>query len=158
PHVDWESGEVRLLTEAREWTADGRPRRAGVSSFGVSGTNAHIIVEEAPAEEPVTVERAVSAGPVPVVLSARNEVALRVQAERLRTHLVSRPDLSVLDTAYSLVTSRALLERRAVVVASDREELLARLAGVSAESGVGGKSAFLFTGQGSQRAGMGLEL
>ncbi|WP_039947924.1 hypothetical protein, partial [Streptomyces sp. NRRL S-118] len=71
--------------------------------------------------------------------------------------LVSRPDLSVLDTAYSLVTSRALLDRRAVVVAADRDELLARLAEVSAEQGVGGKSAFLFTGQGSQRARMGLE-
>ncbi|MFF9869139.1 SDR family NAD(P)-dependent oxidoreductase [Streptomyces sp. NPDC013953] len=158
PHVDWESGEVRLLTEAREWASDGRPRRAGVSSFGVSGTNAHIIVEEAPAEEPVSVERAVDAGPVPVVLSARNDAALWAQAERLRSHLVSRPDLAVVDTAYSLVMSRALLERRAVVVASDREELLARLAEVSAEQGVGGKSAFLFTGQGSQRARMGLEL
>ncbi|MFJ8587851.1 type I polyketide synthase [Streptomyces sp. NPDC093595] len=158
PHVNWESGEVRLLTEARKWAVDGRPRRAGISSFGVSGTNAHIIVEEAPAEEPVAVEPAVSAGPVPVVVSARNDAALRDQAGRLRSHLLSRPELSVVDTAYSLVTSRALLDRRAVVVAADREELLARLAEVSAEAGVGGKSAFLFTGQGSQRARMGLEL
>ncbi|QNP65820.1 SDR family NAD(P)-dependent oxidoreductase [Streptomyces genisteinicus] len=160
-HVDWESGEVRLLTETRKWAAeDGRPRRAGISSFGVSGTNAHIIVEEAPAaEEPAPVERTVSGAPVPVVVSARTDAALTAQVERLRVQVLARPELSLLDTAYSLVTSRALLERRAVVVASDREELLARLGDVAAgEPGVGGKSAFLFTGQGSQRRGMGLEL
>ncbi|MGW2118596.1 SDR family NAD(P)-dependent oxidoreductase, partial [Streptomyces zhihengii] len=159
PHVDWESGEVRLLTEAREWAAEGgRPRRAGVSSFGVSGTNAHIIVEEAPAAE-VPAERAAFGAPVPVVLSARTDAALTAQVERLRAQVLARPEVSLLDTAYSLVTSRALLERRAVVVASDRDELLARLADVAvSESGVGGKSAFLFTGQGSQRKGMGLEL
>ncbi|QNP65818.1 type I polyketide synthase [Streptomyces genisteinicus] len=161
PHVEWESGAVRLLTEARKWAAEGgRPRRAGVSSFGVSGTNAHIIVEEAPAaEEPAPVERTVSGAPVPVVVSARTDAALTAQVERLRVQVLARPELSLLDTAYSLVTSRALLERRAVVVASDREELLARLGDVAAgEPGVGGKSAFLFTGQGSQRRGMGLEL
>uniref|UniRef100_UPI0035ADE442 type I polyketide synthase n=1 Tax=Streptomyces sp. AC558_RSS880 TaxID=2823687 RepID=UPI0035ADE442 len=118
PHVDWESGQVRLLTEAREWQVEGRPRRAGVSSFGVSGTNAHLILEEAPAEErsgeaPVDVTR--PAGAVPVLLSARNDEALRAQAERLRAHLVARPELSVADVAYSLVASRALLDRRAVV-------------------------------------------
>ncbi|AZM55232.1 beta-ketoacyl synthase [Streptomyces sp. WAC 01529] len=160
PHVDWDSGEVRLLTEAQDWAVDGRPRRAGVSSFGVSGTNAHIIVEEAPAEEaPVAVERVVPVAPVPMVLSGRTDAALRAQVERLREHVAARPELAVTDTAYSLVTSRALLDRRAVVVASDRAELLARLGEVSGgESAVGGKSAFLFTGQGSQRAGMGLEL
>ncbi|MFF7977470.1 beta-ketoacyl synthase N-terminal-like domain-containing protein, partial [Streptomyces sp. NPDC007905] len=162
PHVDWESGEVRLLTEGREWRTEGRPRRAGVSSFGVSGTNAHIIVEEAPAEAPsedALGEVTRPAGAVPVVLSARNDVALRAQAERLRAHVASQPEVSVVDTAYSLVTSRALLDRRAVVVAGDRDELLARLGEVSAgDAAVAGKSAFLFTGQGSQRRGMGLEL
>nr|APD71614.1 type I polyketide synthase 8 [Streptomyces sp.] len=159
PHVDWESGRVELLTEAREWSANGRPRRAGVSSFGVSGTNTHIIVEEAPVAEPVADERTAPASPLPVVLSGRTDVALQAQVERLRSHLVAQPELSVVDTAYSLVSSRALLERRAVVVAADRDELLARLAEVTAgESAVGGKSAFLFTGQGSQRSGMGLEL
>ncbi|MET9110736.1 type I polyketide synthase, partial [Streptomyces zhihengii] len=158
-HVDWESGEVRLLTEARKWAAEeGRPRRAGISSFGVSGTNAHIIVEEAPAPE-VPAERAAFGAPVPVVVSARTDAALTAQVDRLRAQVLARPEVSLLDTAYSLVTSRALLERRAVVVASDRDELLARLGDVAAsESGVGGKSAFLFTGQGSQRRGMGLEL
>ncbi|WP_158828222.1 ketoacyl-synthetase C-terminal extension domain-containing protein, partial [Streptomyces sp. NRRL S-118] len=99
PHIDWHSGRVELLTEAREWQVEGRPRRAGVSSFGVSGTNAHLILEEAPAEEPSEDAPAEEvrrpAGAVPVVLSARNDAALRAQAERLRSHLVSRPDLSV---------------------------------------------------------------
>ncbi|TXS58175.1 type I polyketide synthase, partial [Streptomyces sp. t39] len=132
PHVDWESGEVRLLTEAREWTADGRPRRAGVSSFGVSGTNAHIIVEEAPvAEVPAPVERTAPVVPVPVVVSARTDEALRAQIERLRERVAADVDVSVADVALSSVTSRALLERRAVVVASDRDELLARLAGLA---------------------------
>ncbi|MFI9825525.1 SDR family NAD(P)-dependent oxidoreductase, partial [Streptomyces sp. NPDC052013] len=163
PHVDWESGRVELLMEAREWSApEGRPRRAGVSSFGVSGTNAHLILEEAPAEEaagetPVEVVR--PAGAVPVVLSARSDAALGAQAVRVRERVAADPDVSVVDTAYSLVTSRALLDRRAVVVASDRDELLVRLAEItSGEPAVGGKSAFLFTGQGSQRPGMGLEL
>ncbi|ATW52895.1 polyketide synthase [Streptomyces peucetius subsp. caesius ATCC 27952] len=169
PHVDWESGRVELLTEAREWSVAGRPRRAGVSSFGVSGTNAHLILEEAPAGAPVEepagepagdapAEVLRPAGAVPVVLSGRTDEALQAQVQRLRAHLVSQPELSVADTAYSLVTSRALLERRAVVVAGDRDELLSRLAEVSAGSGVAGKSAFLFTGQGSQRPGMGVEL
>ncbi|KJS52455.1 hypothetical protein VM98_31330, partial [Streptomyces rubellomurinus subsp. indigoferus] len=159
PHIDWEAGEVELLTEARAWSAvEGRPRRAGVSSFGVSGTNAHIIVEEAPAEVPGALPVPVTT-PVPVVLSARTDAALRAQAERLRSHLLARPELLVADVALSSVTSRALLERRAVVVAARRDELIERLAAVAAGTGaVGGKSAFLFTGQGSQRAGMGLEL
>ncbi|KJS52250.1 hypothetical protein VM98_32655, partial [Streptomyces rubellomurinus subsp. indigoferus] len=156
------SGRVELLTEARDWPAGERPRRAGVSSFGVSGTNAHLIVEEAPAEEPAEnpeAEVVRPAGTVPVVLSARTDAALRAQAERLRAHLLAKPELSVADVAFSATTSRALLERRAVVVASGREELLERLSAVTAGTpGVGGKSAFLFTGQGSQRAGMGLEL
>ncbi|WP_307822135.1 CurL C-terminal domain-containing protein, partial [Streptomyces coffeae] len=124
----------------------------------MSGTNAHIIVEEAPAEELVAEERTAPATPLPVVVSARTDTALRAQVARLRSHLVSRPDLSVVDTAYSLVTTRAPLDRRAVMVAGDRDELLARLGEVSAESGVAGQAAFLFTGQGSQRSGMGLEL
>ncbi|MEU3459409.1 SDR family NAD(P)-dependent oxidoreductase [Streptomyces sp. NPDC006733] len=160
PHVDWDSGRVELLTEPRQWSAKGRPRRAGVSSFGVSGTNTHIIVEEAPAEEPATAERTAPAAPIPVVLSARTEVALREQAQRLRERVAADAETSVLDVGFSSVSSRALLDHRAVVVAASRDELLSRLSDVSAESGVGvpGKTAFLFTGQGSQRSGMGLEL
>ncbi|MFF2026872.1 SDR family NAD(P)-dependent oxidoreductase [Streptomyces sp. NPDC058171] len=165
PHVDWASGGVELLREAREWRSEGRPRRAGVSSFGVSGTNAHIIVEEAPVEDAAAAE-GVSSGStrlaaVPVVVSGRSDAALRAQVERLRSFVIEQPDVSVADVAFSLVGSRALLERRAVVVAAGRDELLARLADVSTgegESSVAGKSAFLFAGQGSQRVGMGLGL
>ncbi|WP_031080809.1 acyltransferase domain-containing protein, partial [Streptomyces sp. NRRL S-118] len=158
---NWSAGQVELLTESREWSVSDRPRRAGVSSFGISGTNAHVIVEEAPAhtpaEEPAAVER--PAGAAPVVLSARTDTALRAQAERLRARLVAEPEWSVADTAFSSVRTRALLERRAVVTASGREELLAGLAALTAgEAEAGGRTAFLFTGQGSQRARMGIEL
>ncbi|MFH8371867.1 SDR family NAD(P)-dependent oxidoreductase, partial [Streptomyces sp. NPDC018031] len=141
PHVDWESGDVQLLTEAQEWAAPSdRPRRAGVSSFGVSGTNAHVILEEAPAEDRQPAEEPAErpAGAVPVLVSGRSEDALRAQAERLRARLLADPELGLADLGFSSVTSRALLERRAVVVASDRAELLAGLAAVAAGEPAGG--------------------
>ncbi|MFD2619858.1 type I polyketide synthase, partial [Streptomyces chumphonensis] len=163
PHVDWNAGRVELLTDRRPWaTPTGRPRRAGVSSFGISGTNAHVILEQAPAEAEVPGEDVRPPAAVPVLLSGRGPAALRAQAERLRAHLVDRPELSVPDVGHATATTRALLDERAVVVASDRDELLAGLAAVAAEDtggrAVGGRTAFLFTGQGSQRAAMGLEL
>ncbi|MFI9824556.1 alpha/beta fold hydrolase [Streptomyces sp. NPDC052013] len=170
PHIDWESGEVELLTEPREWTGRGRPRRAGVSSFGVSGTNAHIIVEEAPAEAPAEEGRAVPALPAtPVLLSARTEAAVRAQAERLRRHLLDHPGLALPDLAYSQLTTRARLEHHAVLVAADRDELAAELAafavGDVTEHTASGRPpataarpVFVFPGQGAQWEGMAVEL
>ncbi|WP_282613094.1 beta-ketoacyl synthase N-terminal-like domain-containing protein, partial [Streptomyces sp. GESEQ-35] len=87
PHVEWGAGRVRLLAEAREWPEVGRPRRAGVSSFGISGTNAHVILEQAPAEEPVQEAGQDSGLPVVWPVSAKTPAALRVQAARLAAYV-----------------------------------------------------------------------
>ncbi|MEV3966125.1 SDR family NAD(P)-dependent oxidoreductase [Nocardia sp. NPDC050193] len=170
PHVDWSSGDVRVLTEAQPWPAGGRVRRAGVSSFGVSGTNAHAILEEAPAartERPAPVAGAVPELPVPLLVSASSAAGLRAQAQRLRDWWAAHPDTPAWDIAASLVESRAQLEWRAAIVGTGREELLAGLTGLAAGTdaaavaeGVAGlgRTAFLFTGQGAQRAGMGADL
>ncbi|MGW7256866.1 SDR family NAD(P)-dependent oxidoreductase [Streptomyces sp. NPDC054834] len=159
PHVDWEAGNVRLLTEAVEWPAGERPRRAGVSSFGLSGTNAHVILEEAPAGEPAAAEERAELPLVPVVVTARTPQALAEQAARLRALVEADEELSLTDLAFSTVTSRTLHEQRAVVVAESREELLEGLSAPAVSGGrVDGKTAFLFTGQGAQRLGMGREL
>src|SRR5829696_4095735 len=98
PHVDWSAGQVTLQTEAEPWPAGDRPRRAGVSSFGISGTNAHVIIEEAPELEEAPAERLVAAPPVvPVLVSGKGEAALRAQADRLRDHLLARPELDLID-------------------------------------------------------------
>ncbi|WP_240045134.1 type I polyketide synthase [Streptomyces alboflavus] len=176
-HVDWEAGSVELLTEAREWAErdGGVPRRAGVSSFGVSGTNAHVIVEQAPSAESVeAVEPVELVGPVldaplttvvPWVVSGRSAEALRAQAERLREHVAGHADLEAAGVGWSLLSGRAALEHRAVVLGEGREEFLGGLGviasggpGVVAGSVVEGRLGVVFTGQGSQRVGMGREL
>jgi rifamycin polyketide synthase modules 1, 2 and 3 len=171
-HVDWAAGAVALLTEARDWPRNGRPRRAGVSSFGIGGTNAHVVLEEAP-DRPVTPtpdpERRGVPAPllVPVLVSARTRAGLRGQAGRLARFLDDRPDVRLTDVAHALATTRAQLDHRVVVLASDRHQLRDGLAAVEAGAAsssvvtgtpVTGKLAFLFTGQGSQWAGMGREL
>ncbi|WP_282793955.1 type I polyketide synthase [Streptomyces sp. CC224B] len=176
-HVDWSAGAVELLTETRAWPdRDGAPRRAGVSSFGVSGTNAHVVVEQAPRRgKPAPAEvapgpEAAPAAAVPWQVSARGADALRAQAARLRERLLADPALAadaagLADVGWSLATGRSLLEHRAVVLGRDREAFLAGLdavasGGPGAVTGtvVEGRLAAVFTGQGSQRPGMGREL
>ncbi|HWM06549.1 MAG TPA: type I polyketide synthase, partial [Actinophytocola sp.] len=163
-HVDWESGAVALLAEDQPWLPGDRPRRAGVSSFGVSGTNAHVVLEEAPSgPDPVEVAEPVVAGVVPLAVSGRGEAALRAQAAQLHSYLLAHEDLDPVRVAATLAGSRARLSHRAVVVGADREELLAGLARVAAgeepaAAAVPGAAVFVFPGQGSQWRGMGREL
>ncbi|GAB2825454.1 hypothetical protein GCM10022221_24430 [Actinocorallia aurea] len=207
PLVDWTAGSVELLTAPRSWPATDRPRRFGISAFGVSGTNAHVIIEQAPAPAvdgaPVSPRSTVSAsvtdggpvsgrsstsgtvrdeehasehdgasgtvedqaptslpgGPWPIPLSARSPEALRAQAERVPKG-IALPDLG-----FSLATTRTAHPHRAVTVAADRESLERALGALKrgepspdVVTGRAGGLAFLFTGQGSQRAGMGREL
>jgi acyl transferase domain-containing protein len=171
PHVDWSAGEVRLLQEPVPWPAGERVRRAGVSAFGISGTNAHVILEEAPVAPAV----AAAGDRVPVVpgaeawlVSARSAEALADQAGRLREWMTAHPQAAPVDVAWSLATTRSVFEHRAVVFGGDREECLAGLACVatgqssnsvvSAVSRAGARVGLIFAGQGSQWAGMGRRL
>ncbi|MET7977787.1 SDR family NAD(P)-dependent oxidoreductase [Streptomyces mirabilis] len=178
-HVDWENSGLRLVRDTAAWpSSPGRTRRAGVSAFGISGTNAHVIVEEAP-----PVEKAGGKGEVPpgkrrqdevppgkrlFVLSGRSEAALRGQAARLADHLTDEAgeDLALLDVAHTLARHRSHFERRAALVAGDRDELLLRLDALASgraplatprDDGTG-KVAFVFAGHGGQWPGMGVEL
>ncbi|MEU8781764.1 SDR family NAD(P)-dependent oxidoreductase [Streptomyces sp. NPDC048637] len=175
-HVDWSAGHVALLHRPVDWAPDGdRPRRAGVSGFGVSGTNAHVIVEEPPARpEPATTDAGpgpvLSSGPVAWPVGARDPRALAAQAGRLREFALTRPDLPVGDVAWSLATTRPPFEHRAVVLGADHAELLPGLAAVaigqsaadvvtgSVAPGGTGRTVFVFPGHGSQWVGMGREL
>ncbi|MFJ1747936.1 type I polyketide synthase, partial [Streptomyces sp. NPDC088116] len=198
-HVDWSQGSVRLATENAAWPSTGEPRRAAVSSFGISGTNAHVIIEQATDPEPIRQAEAAmpddaeSPAPgqpretvrdlvpssVPVLLSGRTPDALRAQAARLLNAVNAKAsavgtDLSVLDTAYSLATSRSAFEHRAAFSVSDVDEIITGLTALSTgeqTSGLAqgaidaargadgaGALAFLFSGQGAQRLGMGREL
>ncbi|MFH8979276.1 type I polyketide synthase, partial [Streptomyces sp. NPDC017890] len=171
PHVDWPTGAVELLAETRPWPETGRPRRAAVSSFGVSGTNAHTVLEEAPAvpaaaddvtarpgaAEPLT-DSSMEPRPraLPLLVSARTAPALTGQLERLRSHLTTHPELLRLDVAHSLTTTRALLEHRAALFGPDSDGLDHEL--VQGVADLRGKCVFVFPGQGSQWVGMATEL
>ena len=167
PHVDWSAGAVSLLTEAIEWPGTDRARRAGVSSFGISGTNAHVILEQAPAR-PAQPAPSTTPWPLPFTLSARTGAALADQAERLASHLAASSELRRADVAFSLGSTRAALEQRAVILADEDVDVIDALAALSrGESAPGlirgtarpdSRLAFLFTGQGSQRVAMGAGL
>ncbi|MEU0132358.1 type I polyketide synthase, partial [Streptomyces sp. NPDC006289] len=184
-HVDWSAGAVELLSEARAWSGEDRPRRAGVSSFGISGTNAHIILEEAPA--PAGAEPQPDAEParpaakpttvppvVPWPLSTRQPEALPKLAGRLRAQLAGpHPDTRPHDIGHTLANGRAAFEHRAVILASDVDSALPDLTALATgepslqvvrgtvRGGAGrsrNRTGFVFSGQGGQRVGMGVEL
>ncbi|MEU5980639.1 type I polyketide synthase [Streptomyces sp. NPDC047315] len=166
--VEWDG--VRLLSDSVEWPAGDRPRRAGISAFGIGGTNSHVILEEAPAIDRPAAPRAEdsSVGEVAWLLSAKSPAALREQAARLHAHVSADPSLDVVDVAHSLATTRGHLDHRAAVIGHDRTRLLAGLRAIhrdepserTARDAVAkpGKVAFVFPGQGSQWAGMAVEL
>ncbi|MER7756575.1 SDR family NAD(P)-dependent oxidoreductase [Kitasatospora sp. NPDC097643] len=171
--VDWSSGDVRLLTEAREWVpAPGAPRRAGVSSFGISGTNAHVILEEPPADPRPA--RPVHPGGLPLVLSAKTATALRAHARRLHDHLAAPGDLGTpvdpASVAYTAARIQHGFDHRAAVLADpdgDYRAALAALAEDRTAAGLSlgtvtpagtGRRVFMFAGQGTQRPRMGRQL
>ncbi|MEU7306145.1 type I polyketide synthase, partial [Streptomyces sp. NPDC007206] len=175
-HVDWSAGRVELLTEPRPWPTADRPRTAGVSSFGVSGTNAHVILEQ-PAPQPAqptspaadgTTDGPLPRPTLPYVVSARSAAALRAQAAALHARLRADADAPAHDVAWSLAATRAAFEHRAVVLADDRTELLRGLESLASGApaaglvrgvaDVDGRTVFVFPGQGPQWPGMATEL
>jgi polyketide synthase 12 len=172
PKVDWSAGAVALSNTARDWPATGRPRRAGVSSFGISGTNAHLILAQAPATNtaPAPAAAPLPLGVLPFVLSGRGTAALRAQAARLRDLVTGQPAADIEDIGAALARDRAVHSHRAVVIACDRDELLTGLDAIVTDAtelavnvvtgaGVGADGpVFVFPGQGGQWLGMATEL
>ncbi|MFF1875374.1 type I polyketide synthase, partial [Kitasatospora herbaricolor] len=163
-HVDWTTGSVELLTQQQPWPDTDHPRRAAVSSFGLSGTNAHVILEQAPVTPEPEPALGQEQGPLPWVVSAKSQDALRAQAGQLHAFVTEHPELDLASAAHALLTTRATFEHRAVIVTQNRDELLRGLGVVAGggvapgvASGVGlsaGRPVFVFPGQGSQWTGM----
>ncbi|MEV0947345.1 SDR family NAD(P)-dependent oxidoreductase [Rhodococcus sp. NPDC049939] len=173
PHVDWSVGSVSLLTENQDWPDTDRPRRAAVSSFGISGTNAHVVLEQSPPVElqygPLTPEPDAPGEVLAWFVSAQTEPALRTQAARLREYAADHPELPPAVVAGALLSSRATFDQRAAVIGTELEGLLSALdalsrgapspdvvAGAALEAG--DRPVFVFPGQGSQWVGMATEL
>ncbi|MFF4121871.1 beta-ketoacyl synthase N-terminal-like domain-containing protein, partial [Streptomyces sp. NPDC001714] len=166
PHVEWAEGNIALLTENTSWPEVDRPRRAAVSSFGISGTNAHVILEQAPAGPAVAEET--TGAPLPWFVSAKSEGALVEQAARLHAELAARPGVEPQGVARALL-NRTQMTYRSAVVGTTLPEYLTGLAALAEEREAPNvlraatpetepRVAFLFSGQGSQRPGMGREL
>ena len=169
PHIPWDSLPVRVVDKAIPWQANGRPRRAGVSSFGFTGTNAHVLIEEAPAQSPAASESDAPDAPVNVLpLSARTPEALVALAQRYESWLTAHPDVDLADVCLTAGTGRSHFEHRAALVVDSVDgarEGLAELAENRLRPGVvrgehthRPTTAWLFTGQGSQHPGMAREL
>jgi epothilone polyketide synthase D len=163
PRIPWSELPVRVVSEARDWPTTAGPRIAGVSSFGISGTNAHVLLEEAPGVE-LTASSPVRAAEL-VVLSAKSDPALRAQVANLAAHLVAHPDLDLADVAFSLMTTRSAFERRWSFSAASHSALVEALRvagtgriGESPALATNPKVVFVFPGQGSQWLGMGRQL
>ncbi|MER7973985.1 acyltransferase domain-containing protein, partial [Streptomyces sp. NPDC096080] len=170
-HIDWSSGTVRLITEPMPWSHEDRPLRCAVSSFGISGTNAHAVLEQAPAvEAPAEAAEPTlpAGGTLPWILSAAAPAALRDQAAHLAAHLTTGTAPHPADVGHTLITARSVLEHRAVALGADTAELVDALTAfgsgtpttqvVHGTADTDGRTVFVFPGQGSQWSGMGAEL
>ncbi|MGI5282728.1 SDR family NAD(P)-dependent oxidoreductase [Nonomuraea polychroma] len=166
PFVDWTAGQVELLVESQDWPETGAPRRAAVSSFGWGGTNAHVIIEQAPADQDseTAPDQQDANGPVAWLLSGKTPQAVRDQAAQLAAHVRAHPQMAITDVAHTLATQRTMHEQRSAVVGQTTEELLAGLDTLAQDAlpiiqaPPRGPVTFLFTGQGSQYPGMGRHL
>ncbi|NUS73212.1 MAG: SDR family NAD(P)-dependent oxidoreductase [Corynebacteriales bacterium] len=168
PHIDWSSGALALLSQAQQWPENAHPRRAGISAFGISGTNAHLILEQAPQQ----VERQEKDEPSRLIawpLSAKSRTALTGQAKRLLEHLDRHPESSLVNIGFTLATARTHFAHRAVVLGRSQQECVEALKALVAghphprlirtgDIATNAKIAFLFTGQGAQYGGMAREL
>ena len=165
--VDWSTGAVALLTQPQPWPDTDHPRRAGVSSFGVSGTNAHVILEHTAEPDPVP-DPVPESVVVPLVVSGCGLPGLRGQAQRLAGFLADHPETSLADIGWSLISTRAALPDRAVILATDGPTALAGLQAltqgqptpdvITGTADVTGKVVFVFPGQGTHWVGMGHQL
>lgn len=161
PKIDFPSTPFFVNTELRKWDTDDAPRRAAISSFGLGGTNAHLIVEQAPSPE---ARAGLLRSQHLFLLSARSPAALATQGERLAAHLETVPDQDLADVAFTLQAGRRQFDQRRFVVGRDRAELVARLRGPAQAGEAGAVGAlnppvvFMFPGQGAQYPGMGHDL